>query len=135
MVDPTHVIVLMVPLGATLDVSRVAEVAVSAGAEIVATRAVPVPITLADRRAVTNLLVYSADPDGLSARLRDLSDRHDVDIALQPRAARCQSYGLAVFDMDSTLIDCEVIDELAAAAGVGEQVADITERHMRGEVD
>ena len=44
MVDPTHVIVLMVPLGATLDVSRVAEVAVSAGAEIVATRAVPVPI-------------------------------------------------------------------------------------------
>ena len=36
MVDPTHVIVLMVPLGATLDVSRVAEVAVSAGAEIVA---------------------------------------------------------------------------------------------------
>jgi hypothetical protein len=56
-VDPTHVIVLMVPLGATLDVSRVAEVAVSAGAEIVATRAVPVPITLADRRAVTNLLV------------------------------------------------------------------------------
>lgn len=134
-VDPTHVIVLMVPLGATLDVSRVAEVAVSAGAEIVATRAVPVPITLADRRAVTNLLVYSADPDGLSARLRDLSDRHDVDIALQPRAARCQSYGLAVFDMDSTLIDCEVIDELAAAAGVGEQVADITERAMRGEVD
>ena len=99
-VDPTHVIVLMVPLGATLDVSRVAEVAVSAGAEIVATRAVPVPITLADRRAVTNLLVYSADPDGLSARLRDLSDRYDVDIALQPRAARCQTYGLAVFDMD-----------------------------------
>jgi phosphoserine phosphatase len=134
-VDPTHVIVLMVPVGATLDVSRVAEVAVSAGAEIVATRAVPVPVTLADRRAVTNLLVHSADPDELSARLRDLSDRHGVDIALQPQAARCQSYGLAVFDMDSTLIQCEVIDQLADQAGVGAEVSAITEQAMRGELD
>jgi len=39
------------------------------------------------------------------------------------------------FDMDSTLIEAEVIDELAAAAGVGEQVAAITERAMRGELD
>jgi len=42
---------------------------------------------------------------------------------------------LVVFDMDSTLIDAEVIDELAKAAGVGEQVACITERAMRGELD
>ncbi|HCG94309.1 MAG TPA: phosphoserine phosphatase SerB, partial [Halieaceae bacterium] len=42
---------------------------------------------------------------------------------------------LAVFDMDSTLIQCEVIDELAARAGVGEQVATITERAMRGELE
>ena len=55
--------------------------------------------------------------------------------ALQPRAARCQSYRLAVFDMDSTLIDCEVIDELAAQAGVGQEVAEITARAMRGELD
>ena len=75
---------------------------------------------------VHKLLVKTADPERLSARLRDLSDRHEVDIALQARAARCQSYQLAVFDMDSTLIGCEVIDELAAAAGVGEAVADIT---------
>ena len=39
------------------------------------------------------------------------------------------------FDMDSTLIDCEVIDELAIAAGAGRRVADITERAMRGELD
>ena len=42
---------------------------------------------------------------------------------------------LVVFDMDSTLIEAEVIDLLADAAGVGEQVAEITERAMRGELD
>jgi phosphoserine phosphatase len=42
---------------------------------------------------------------------------------------------LVVFDMDSTLIDAEVIDELAKAAGVGEQVSAITESAMRGELD
>jgi phosphoserine phosphatase len=116
-------------------VGRVADVAKTAGAEVIASRTVPVPVTLSDRRTVHNLLVNSADTEGLSSRLRALSDRHGVDIALQTRAARCQSYRLAVFDMDSTLIDCEVIDELAAVAGVGEEVAEITAQAMRGELD
>ncbi len=135
MVNATHMIVLMVPQGAVLEVDRVADVAQAAGAEVIEIRTVPVPVTLSDRRTVHNLLVNSADAEGLSSRLRDLSDEHGVDIALQPRAARCQSYRLAVFDMDSTLIDCEVIDELAAQAGVGEKVAEITARAMRGELD
>lgn len=42
---------------------------------------------------------------------------------------------LIVFDMDSTLIDAETIDELAKAAGVGEEVAEITRRAMNGEMD
>lgn len=42
---------------------------------------------------------------------------------------------LIVFDMDSTLIDAETIDELAEAAGVGDEVAAITERAMHGELD
>lgn len=42
---------------------------------------------------------------------------------------------LIVFDMDSTLIDAETIDELAHAAGVGDKVASITEQAMRGELD
>ena len=128
-------IVLMVPQGAALEVDRVAEVAQAAGADVIETRAVPVPVTLFDRRTVHNLLVSSADTEGLSSRLRDLSDQYGVDIALQSRAARCQSYRLAVFDMDSTLIDCEVIDQLAAQAGVGEAVAEITAQAMRGELD
>ena len=135
MVNATHMIVLMVPQGAVLEVDRVADVAQAVGAEVIEIRTVPVPVTLSDRRTVHNLLVNSANAEGLSSRLRDLSDEHGVDIALQPRAARCQSYRLAVFDMDSTLIDCEVIDELAAQAGVGEKVAEITARAMRGELD
>ena len=135
MVNATHMIVLMVPQGAALEVDRVAEVAQAAGADVIETRAVPVPVTLFDRRTVHNLLVSSADTEGLSSRLRDLSDQYGVDIALQSRAARCQSYRLAVFDMDSTLIDCEVIDQLAAQAGVGGAVAEITAQAMRGDLD
>lgn len=43
--------------------------------------------------------------------------------------------GLALFDMDSTAIQIECIDEIAKLAGVGEQVAEVTERAMRGELD
>ncbi|HBN14306.1 MAG TPA: phosphoserine phosphatase SerB, partial [Pseudohongiella sp.] len=57
------------------------------------------------------------------------------DIAFQQDSIFRRNRRLVVFDMDSTLIDAEVIDELAKAAGVGEQVAEITERAMRGELD
>lgn len=43
--------------------------------------------------------------------------------------------GLLVMDVDSTLIDEEVIDELGEAAGKGEEIADVTERAMRGELE
>ena len=135
LVDATHAIVLMAPNGAALDVHRVSEVVEGAGAQVVALRDVPVPVSLCDRRTVQTLLIHCADDEAVSAPLRDLSDQTGVDIALQTRRSRCQRYRLAVFDMDSTLIDCEVIDELAVAVGVGEQVADITERAMRGELD
>ena len=46
-----------------------------------------------------------------------------------------QKKRLVVLDMDSTFIQQEVIDLIARAAGVGEQVAQITERAMRGEID
>ena len=42
---------------------------------------------------------------------------------------------LIVFDMDNTLVDIEIIDELAKAAGVGEKVAAITRNAMQGEID
>lgn len=59
----------------------------------------------------------------------------DVDIAIQQDNAYRRSRRLVCFDMDSTLIEAEVIDELAKRAGVGEQVAAITEQAMQGKID
>ena len=58
----------------------------------------------------------------------------EVDVAFQADDIYRRNRRLIVFDMDSTLIQCEVIDELARAAGVGDQVAAITEAAMRGEM-
>jgi len=59
----------------------------------------------------------------------------DVDLAFQQDNMYRRNRRLVVFDMDSTLIEAEVIDELATLAGVGDQVSAITERAMRGEID
>ncbi|MGB0713411.1 MAG: phosphoserine phosphatase SerB [Gammaproteobacteria bacterium] len=59
----------------------------------------------------------------------------DCDIAFQEDDIFRRIRRLVCFDMDSTLIQVEVIDELAAAAGVKDQVAAITESAMRGEID
>jgi phosphoserine phosphatase len=67
--------------------------------------------------------------------LVQLQEENDWNIVLQPASlyALHRSPGLAVFDMDSTLIQQEVIDELARAVGLYDQVAAITEAAMRGE--
>lgn len=71
----------------------------------------------------------------LRAAFARLASRLDVDIAFQEDNMYRRTRRLVCFDMDSTLIEAEVIDELAKAAGVGEQVAEITEAAMRGEID
>jgi len=76
----------------------------------------------------TDMLALRADFMELSARL-------NIDVAFQRDTVYRRNRRLVCFDMDSTLIDAEVIDELAKAAGVGEQVAEITEAAMRGELD
>ncbi|MEQ9455297.1 MAG: phosphoserine phosphatase SerB [Phycisphaeraceae bacterium] len=75
------------------------------------------------------------DPSHLKAAFLDLSRDHAVDIAWQVDNAFRRIRRLVAFDMDSTLIQHEVIDELAVEAGVGEQVAAVTEAAMRGELD
>lgn len=65
----------------------------------------------------------------------ELSKELCIDIAFQEDNIYRRSRRLVCFDMDSTLIQTEVIDELAYAAGVGEQVSAITEAAMRGELD
>ena len=73
--------------------------------------------------------------DDLRKSLLKLAGQYNIDVAYQEDNIFRRSRQLVVFDMDSTLIDAEVIDELAIAAGVGDQVAAITESAMRGEVD
>ena len=67
--------------------------------------------------------------------LLELAGTYDIDIAYQEDNIFRRNRRLVVFDMDSTLIDAEVIDELAHEAGVGDQVAAITEAAMQGEID
>ncbi|MEX5532974.1 phosphoserine phosphatase SerB [Pseudomonas syringae] len=76
-----------------------------------------------------------ADPKTMQAEFLAVAQDLNVDIAFQQDSLFRRNRRLAVFDMDSTLIEAEVIDELAKAAGVGEQVSEITERAMRGELD
>lgn len=67
--------------------------------------------------------------------LLEVAGALEMDLAFQQDNMYRRNRRLVAFDMDSTLIEAEVIDELAARAGVGPQVAAITERAMRGELD
>ncbi len=64
-----------------------------------------------------------------------IANEQETDISLQEDTMYRRSRRLVCFDMDSTLIRTEVIDELADRAGVGEEVRAITESAMRGEID
>lgn len=75
------------------------------------------------------------DLDQLRADFLRIASELGVDIAFQEDSIYRRNRRMVVFDMDSTLIEAEVIDELAKEAGVGEQVAEITEQAMRGEID
>jgi phosphoserine phosphatase len=71
----------------------------------------------------------------LTQKFMQISQDLDVDIAFQEDTIFSRNRRLVCFDMDSTLIQTEVIDELAERAGVGEQVKAITESAMNGEID
>ena len=88
-------------------------------------------------RACVEFSVRGEPKDALQLKnaLLELSSKFDIDVAYQEDSIFRRNRRLVVFDMDSTLIDAEVIDELAIEAGVGEQVAAITEAAMQGEID
>lgn len=75
------------------------------------------------------------DRVAMQADFMKLASELNFDISLQEDTMYRRSRRLVCFDMDSTLIGTEVIDELADRAGVGEQVRAITEAAMRGEID
>jgi len=94
----------------------------------------------ADENAVRSCIELSVrgellDKNLLSAQFLAYSGELGIDISFQKDDMFRRNRRLICFDMDSTLIKTEVIDELADRAGVGEQVRAITEAAMRGEID
>lgn len=75
------------------------------------------------------------DYSAMQEHFMRLSSAYGFDISLQEDTMYRRCRRLVCFDMDSTLIETEVIDELAIRAGVGDRVKEITERAMRGEID
>ncbi len=94
-------------------------------------------LSLGDLRSVEMQvdLPRAKDPLPLKQALLSLAMKSSFDVALQREGLFRRSKRLVVMDMDSTLIQIEVIDELARAHGVVEQVAAVTERAMAGEMD
>jgi phosphoserine phosphatase len=81
------------------------------------------------------LEVSGADPDQLQADLAAVAYEHGIDLAVQENGISQHAQRLVVMDVDSTLIQGEVIEMIAAHAGCEAQVAAVTERAMRGEID
>ena len=125
----SHVTVLGTPLrsGAVAAITgRIAD----AGANIDRIeRMARYPVTAID------LHVSGADPEKLREILTREAARQGVDIAVQAANLMRRSMRLIVMDVDSTLIQGEVIEMLAAHAGCEDEVARVTEQAMRGELD
>jgi phosphoserine phosphatase len=90
-----------------------------------------------DANACVEFTVNGNSSSEASMRAAFLATAHDlkIDIAFQRESIFRRNRRLFAFDMDSTLIEGEVIDELAKLAGVADEVVKITESAMRGEMD
>jgi len=90
-----------------------------------------------DANACVELTVSGDSSSEQSMRAAFLATAHDlkIDIAFQRESIFRRNRRLFAFDMDSTLIECEVIDELAKLAGVADEVVRVTESAMRGEME
>ena len=71
----------------------------------------------------------------LTGRIKRVADEFQMDVVPLGNIPKLRSPGLLMMDMDSTAIQIECIDEIARLAGVGDEVADVTERAMQGELD
>lgn len=127
--DLVHVVILSSKLTPSA-VSGVAAAITSAGANIErVTRTASSPITAIE------FIISGANQSALSRVLAPVAVSQSIDIAVQPGGAFRFAKKLVQLDVDSTLIMQEVIELLAAKAGVGDEVASITEAAMRGELD
>ena len=86
-------------------------------------------------KAIDIHLSFPHDIERMKFDLMEISNKFQVDLALIPHDGKRLETKLIVFDMDSTLIQHEVIDEMALVHGIGEKVKLITERAMNGELN
>jgi phosphoserine phosphatase len=125
----SHVTVIGVPLKASAMAAVAGRIADSGANIDRIERMARYPVTAID------LHVSGAHPDRLRAMLSVEAAAQGVDIAVQPSSLLRRAMRLIVMDVDSTLIQGEVIELLAAHSGYGAQVAAATERAMSGELD
>ncbi len=139
-----HIVTLLANQITAKHLSRVTEVVSELGFNIEQISRLSGRLSLSDidqsalPRGASVQLTLSGDVQDVAAmhaRFLHISQQLDLDVAVQEDNLYRRSRRLVCFDMDSTLIQVEVIDELAKAAGVGQQVAAITEAAMRGEID
>lgn len=113
------------------------ELALNALKDIVSVRSIG--LHALDGRFGDSVVVVQCDPvsiahDELALRLEAVALSLHINVGLQKEQPSLSEPGLLVMDMDSTLISIECIDEIAKLAGVGEEVANVTARAMRGEI-
>ena len=124
-----HVVALGNPLAPTA-IAAIASAIASRGGNIERIhRTASYPITAIE------FIVSGADQTDIRACLAEVTTTHSVDIAVSPGGLMRWAKKLVVMDVDSTLIQQEVIELLAEKAGVHEKVKEITDAAMRGELD
>ena len=115
----------------SLDPDRLAAAAARLGPALSAAGAAPErPVELG--QGAWDILIGADDVQAVHAIVRDLVGDAAIDLCVQPAEGRRKR--LLIADMDSTIIGCECLDELADFAGVKAEVSAITERAMRGEI-
>lgn len=132
---PDHVLLVVTVLGEPVPAAGIAALGRTLAQHGANVRRIE---TLARRRlhCIEMLALTRRDAEpALSRELLAVAAGADFDVAVQEEGLNRRAKRLVVMDVDSTLIQAEVIDELAAAAGVKEKVAEITHRAMNGELD
>ena len=124
-----HVVVLGNPLRPSA-IAMIAKTLAMQGANIERIyRTASYPVTAVE------FVVSGATQQSIRTALAQVSVSENIDIAVQPGGLMRWAKKLILMDVDSTLIAQEVIDLLAAKAGAGDRVKEITESAMRGEID
>ncbi len=137
---PRYIVTLLGRKLSATNIAHIADVASAHGLNIDSITRLSGRFSLSDsnrhRRACVEFSIRGVadDIEHLRRDLLAITQDDEVDVAFQADNLYRRNRRLIVFDMDSTLIQCEVMDELAKAAGVGEQVAAITESAMLGEI-